>query len=126
MTREPCEKCGVPYGIADWPFCKGGHGRYRGGVERDEIPGGFVQENFGHEPETFYSWSEMRKRADQLGLQPFVKRLEATREIIGGGSQWLKDAEVLATRNGAAPTEDLTWHSFESSVRVIKSLSEVA
>jgi hypothetical protein len=121
---DVCSKCGVAYSIGDWPFCP--HGAYRGGVERDEIPGGFVQENFGHEPETFYSWSEMRKRADQLGLQPFVKRLEATREIIGGGSQWLKDAEVLATRNGSAPTEDLTWHSFESSVRVIKSLSEVA
>lgn len=22
-----CEKCGVTFGIGDWPYCKGGHGK---------------------------------------------------------------------------------------------------
>lgn len=47
----------------------------------DEIPGGFVQEHFGHEPETFYSKSAMRKRADQLGLQPFVRHVDGDKHL---------------------------------------------
>jgi hypothetical protein len=39
----------------------------------DDIPGGFVQENFGHAPETFYSKQAMAKRAKALGLMPFVR-----------------------------------------------------
>ena len=117
-----CAKCGRAYGIGDWPFCP--HGAYRGGIERDEIPGGFVQENFGDQPETFYSWSEMRKRADALNLQPFVKKLETVNEVVGGGKEWLANAEALVTRTGTAKKEDLTWHSFETSTRV-GTLSEL-
>ena len=115
-----CERCGVELRVGDWPLCGGkhSHGNYRGGVVADDIPGGFVQEHFGHQPETFYSWSAMRKRADELNLQPFVKTLEKTREVVGGGTQWLADAEVLVTRTGTAPkAEDLTWHSFETHTR---------
>lgn len=25
-----CEKCGIEYGIGDFPFCKGGHGKMSG------------------------------------------------------------------------------------------------
>lgn len=42
----------------------------------DDIPGGFVQENFGHEPEVFYSKKAMLKRANDLGLQPFVRHVD--------------------------------------------------
>jgi hypothetical protein len=41
----------------------------------DEIPGGFVQENFGHAPEVFYSKKEMARRAKELGLIPFVRHV---------------------------------------------------
>jgi hypothetical protein len=44
-------------------------------VISDEFVGGFVQENFGHKPETFYSKSEMARRAKELGLQPFVRHV---------------------------------------------------
>jgi hypothetical protein len=110
--------------VGDFPFCP--HGAYRGGVEQDSIIGGFEQENFGDQPEVFYSKKAMLARADELGLQPYVKRLEKVREIVGGGKQWLADAEELAKRNGTASGEDLTWKSFKASVREIKSLSEVA
>lgn len=119
-----CEKCGEDIAVGAWPFCP--HGSYRGGVIGDDIPGGFVQENFGDQPETFYSKKAMLKRADELNLQPYVKKLERVREIVGGGRQWLADAEALAKRNGTASAEDLTWKSFKASVREIKSLSEVA
>ena len=39
----------------------------------DDIPGGFVQEHFGHRPEKFYSWKAMAKRAKELNLEPFVR-----------------------------------------------------
>lgn len=42
-------------------------------AQPDDIPGGFVQEHFGHTPEVFYSRSEMARRAKELGLQPFVR-----------------------------------------------------
>lgn len=41
----------------------------------DEIVGGFVQEHFGHTPETFYSKREMARRAKELNLQPMVRHI---------------------------------------------------
>ncbi len=93
------------------------------GVITDSIPGGFVQEHFGHEPEVFYSKSAMAKRADALGLQPFVKKLEQITESSYIDPQTLKNAQILATRgsgNGSTPdpgrletlhmsVEDWTW-----------------
>ena len=75
------------------------------GVITDSIPGGFVQEHFGHEPEVFYSKSAMAKRADALGLQPFVRKLEQVTESAYIDPQTLKNAQILATRgsNGSAP-----------------------
>ena len=53
-----------------------------GGVIGDEISGGFVQEHFGHAPEVFYSKRAMAKRADQLGLQPFVRHLDGDKNTV--------------------------------------------
>ena len=61
-----CSKCGAD-AMRLWKTFSGAN------VIGDDIPGGFVQENFGHKPETFYSWSAMRKRAKELGLEPFVR-----------------------------------------------------
>ena len=103
-----CEKCGVDYEIGDWPFCP--HGRYAGTVVGDDIPGGFVQTNFGHQPETFYSKKAMLKRADQLGLRPMVRNagphdkhvqkwasvdLEAARALVSRMGQSHKDDDVI-------------------------------
>lgn len=111
-----CERCGQTLTVGEWPFCP--HGAYRGDIVRDEIPGGFVQHNFGHQPETFYSWSAMRKRADALGLQPFVKKLETVQETAAIDAKTLENAAVLVSRGVASPSgDDLEWQSFESSTR---------
>lgn len=44
-------------------------------VQDDTILGGFVQENFGVQPETFYSKREMARRAKELGLEPMVRHV---------------------------------------------------
>lgn len=118
---QRCEKCGKDYQIGDWPFCP--HGRVRGGVQRDEIPGGFVQEHFGDQQETFYSWSAMRKRADQLGLQPFVRKLETVNEKAMIDAQTLENARILLSRAGSAgaPEQDpAQLQTLQTSVREIK------
>jgi hypothetical protein len=74
-----CERCGVDFDtlpMGSWPFCKGkveDHAPGHYNAVGDDIPGGFVQENFGHEPETFYSKNAMARRAKELGLYPLVK-----------------------------------------------------
>ena len=45
-------------------------------VVGDDIPGGFLQEHFGHKPEMFYSKKAMLKRAKELGLEPFVRHTD--------------------------------------------------
>ncbi len=75
-------------------------------IVRDEIPGGFVQEHFGHTPEVFYSKSAMAKRADELGLQPFVKRLEHVTESAYIDAQTLKNAQALASRGSNGSGSD--------------------
>ena len=64
-----CPDCGVEFGVGDWPFCTGGHGRFGGDVIPDDIPGGQVIENLGHEPLTFYSRKAIREEADRRGLR---------------------------------------------------------
>lgn len=47
----------------------------------DEIPGGFTQEHFGDKPEIFYSKFAMKKRADELGLRPFVRHVDGDKHL---------------------------------------------
>ena len=93
------------------------------GVIRDEIPGGFVQENFGHKPETFYSWSSMRQRADALGLMPFVRQLESGKETAYIDAKTMDNARVLLTR-GARPrtATEIRCETLETQVRELKSI----
>lgn len=44
-------------------------------VQDDTIIGGFVQENFGVQPETFYSKKDMARRAKELGLMSMVRHV---------------------------------------------------
>ena len=120
-----CDKCQKELEVGSWPFCP--HGSVRYGVIRDEIPGGFCQENFGHEPETFYSWSAMRKRADDLGLYPFVRKLEQVNEGAMIDAKTLDDKRVLLSRGSQRTERDpAALETFVGGVREIKKWSEVA
>ena len=70
-----CPDCGKEIVVGSWPFCRDGHepAAKLFNVIGDEIVGGFVQENFGDQPETFYSWSAMARRAEQLQLEPRIR-----------------------------------------------------
>lgn len=72
------------------PLEQGEHGQYRCPLEPrsaasavigDDIPGGFLQENFGNTPEMFYSKKAMAKRAKELGLIPFVRHVDGDRHV---------------------------------------------
>ena len=57
-------------------LARGDAGNPAASVIGDDIPGGFVQEHFGHKPEVFYSKKAMLKRAKELGLEPFVRHTD--------------------------------------------------
>lgn len=72
-----CPECGGTLVVGSWPFCKDGHAPATKlfNVIGDEIVGGFVQEHFGVQPETFYSKREMARRAKELGLVSMVRHV---------------------------------------------------
>lgn len=74
-----CDRCEQPIAIGDWPFCP--HGPGTAAVQGDDIPGGFVQENFGPQPEVFYSKRAMARRAKELGLEPMVRHVDGDRHV---------------------------------------------
>jgi hypothetical protein len=82
-----CDKCGWELRVGDWPFCGTGRDHQPGNWSAigDEIPGGFVQENFGHAPETFYSKKAMALRAKKLGLVPMVRHVDGDKHV----SRWV-------------------------------------
>ena len=96
-----CPSCNQMLLPGDWPWCP--HGISASAAHADEIPGGFVQTNFGPEPEVFYSKRAMLKRADELGLQPFVKHAgehekHLTNWAAGATEKQLRDAAELLSR----------------------------
>ena len=101
-----CEKCGVDV-TGRWPFCP--HPAKKAashGVVGDDIPGGFVQENFGTTPEVFYSKKAMLARADELNLRqkdqwagPGDRYLSNWASI---SPKTLEDARILLERVGQA------------------------
>ena len=78
-----CTVCGQPIEIGDFPCISTPkpHAKGWASVIGDEIPGGFVQEHFGHEPETFYSKSAMARRAKELGLEPRVRHVDGDQHV---------------------------------------------
>lgn len=103
MNETICTVCGKDVAIGDWPWCP--HGKVEGvAVITDDIPGGFVQENFGHQPETFYSKRAMYQRADALNLRPATPG-ELKRGGAGVTAKTLDDARVLLSR-GTQTTEE--------------------
>lgn len=73
MNDTICTACGKELIVGEWPFCP--HGFSNLSVVGDDIPGGFTQEHFGHEPEVFYSKQAMARRAKELGLESFVRHV---------------------------------------------------
>lgn len=72
MDLIKCDRCGVEYGIGDWPFCKGGHTKPLGSVIGDDIPGGvWIRHgicNPDGTPKKYYSKSEIKKAAFENNL----------------------------------------------------------
>jgi hypothetical protein len=69
-----CEKCGTPYGIGDYPFCRGGHGRYNVSVVDDQIEGGpRFFETMGDKDVWIESKSQWRKEVDARQLVNVVR-----------------------------------------------------
>lgn len=78
-----CTVCGLPLAIGQFPCVKTirPHGVPSFNVIGDDILGGFVQEHFGHEPETFYSKKAMARRAKELGLVEFVRHVDGDQHV---------------------------------------------
>lgn len=88
-----CEKCGghttrlIIHEPAKQLWCEPCKAETRGeradapSVVGDEIPGGFLQEHFGHTPEVFYSKKAMAARAKELGLLPFVRHKDGDKHV---------------------------------------------
>lgn len=82
---QHCPTCGwtaeiyaMPHVHPECPRCGGPTERiYLGGysVIGDEIPGGLVVENLGHEPVTVYSKSELKLEAEKRGLTQMVRHV---------------------------------------------------
>lgn len=82
---QTCKRCGWTDEIHAQPFvnppcpeCGGDTERiYLGGygVIGDEIPGGLVVENLGHEPVKVYSKSELKFEAEKRGLVQRVQHI---------------------------------------------------
>jgi len=116
-----CDTCGATLAIGDWAFCP--HGRGTSVAIGDEFVGGFVQRNFGDQPEIFYSKKAMLARADALGLQPFVQHAgeheqHLTNWAAGATEKQLRDAaELLSRRSRRTATPGVVCETLETSVR---------
>lgn len=64
-----CEKCGIHYGISQFPFCKGGHGRAFPMVIDDQLEGGPRRfETMGDDEPYIESKSQWRREVEARGL----------------------------------------------------------
>lgn len=128
-----CESCGafvkrvVLHGAALWcgPCHDAENSRAKAhSVIGDEIVGGFTQENFGHQPETFYSKHAMAKRADRLGLQPMVRHVEGDQHVPSWACMdpyTLAAATELVTRRAlrsASESDEVPLETFQWSTEV--------
>lgn len=68
MPVTVCEKCGKELVEGDWPFCPHPKRERDVSINGDEIVGGVTLENWGPNPVTFYSKTEMRRYAKEKGI----------------------------------------------------------
>lgn len=70
-----CERCGLEYGIGQYPFCKGGHGHWNVSVIDDQLEGGPRRfETMGPDAPYIESKSQWRREVDARGLVHVDKR----------------------------------------------------
>lgn len=101
MSDTRCDQCGEILHTGSWPYCP--HGVSHAAAIGDDIPGGLVIENLGHEPLTFYSKKAIVAEADRRGLRlmdtwagPTDQHL--TNWAAGMTEKQLRDAAVLLSR----------------------------
>jgi hypothetical protein len=119
-THATCDECGERVVVGGWPWCP--HGPYGGTAIGDELVGGFAQENFSENVEIFYSKKAMLQRADELGLQPFVKHAgEHERHLVnwaaGATEKQLRDAAILLSRGRVETKTPAVCETLQTSVR---------
>lgn len=117
MEATICETCGASVGPGTWPFCPHGTLSTAPGIVTDELIGGFVQENFGHEPEYFTSKKAMLKRADDLNLRQMSDG-DRHRGRYAITAKTLADATALLSR-GSRTADEVACDTLTTSVRVI-------
>lgn len=110
-----CDRCQKPLAIGEYPFCP--HGFTHLAVQPDELIGGFVQENFGDEPEYFTSKKAMLQRADELGLRQ-VDNGDRRKGKFTVTAKTLEDAKVLLSR-GALKVDETPCESAEFTMREV-------
>lgn len=125
-----CERCGHELVIGDYPFCKGdarNHVPSQAAIITDDIPGGQVIENLGHEELTFYSKKAIVAEADKRGLRltdryvPGDKHL--TNWAAGIDAYTLAAAAVLVTRGQKAVEPDpAALRTLQTSISEVKHL----
>ena len=69
MQETVCEKCGVSITGGMWPWCPHPMREAKVAMATDEIVGGVTLENWGPNPVTFHSYSEMRRYATEHHIQ---------------------------------------------------------
>lgn len=118
-----CPKCSVIITLGMWPFCP--HPAANTAmIIRDEIPGGITLENYGPNPVTFHSYSEIHAYHKANGLQLKEKFCPAPGTDIDPqgipNPAGYVDAYTLAAgaelmcRNGAK--KDPEWDGVEAGV----------
>lgn len=109
-----CDACGIDLVVGMYPFCHGDptqHTRQAASVIGDDIPGGMVIENLGHEPLTFYSKKAIAQEADRRGLQPMVRYVPGDKHLTnwatGMDPYTLAAATALVARRAERSRPDL-------------------
>lgn len=125
MQPTTCEKCGHAIVEGEWPFCPHERRSSEVHIAGDEIVGGVTLENWGPNPVTFYSHSEMRQYAKAKGIvirEKFSPAPGTDVDPVGipnpmgyMDATTLENARVLLSRT-SKPTEE----EIETSVQIIR------
>jgi hypothetical protein len=73
VSKVTCDVCGKDYGIGDWYRCP--HGKPTLVMIGDSIPGGQILENLDAVPTRYDSKSEIKRRAEVLGVENRVRHI---------------------------------------------------
>lgn len=117
-----CDTCGALLEVGQFPFCP--HGQGANNIERDEIPGGIVLENYGKHPIRFDSHSERRRYMANHDLhekEKFSPFPGTDRDPMGIPNPkgyvdpvTLENGRILIDRQQGAKTKD--WDPVEAGV----------